>query len=116
MSAQIVDFGHFEVRERFDLPVVSLVADRILRWGGALIPGTPHYVQPDPALALPWTRWGRWTRSRDPTHEPLPGSVRHSHVDRLAFELALDFVHGRTSGPAIEQQLDALIEESRVGW
>jgi hypothetical protein len=31
----LVDFGQYRIRTKFDLPVLSLVSDRPLRWGGA---------------------------------------------------------------------------------
>lgn len=57
-TTQLVDFGHYDVRDSFEIPVVSLVRDRVLRWGGAIPPESPHFVRPDPALALPTRHWG----------------------------------------------------------
>ncbi|MCU1348399.1 MAG: hypothetical protein JWO56_1429 [Acidobacteria bacterium] len=56
--ATAIDFGHYSVRERFELPVVSLVRDRLIRWGGALWPGDPHFPRPSARLCLPLESWG----------------------------------------------------------
>jgi hypothetical protein len=48
LDVMLVDFGHYEARERFDLPLLSLVRDRRLQWGGVLFPEDPGFVQPDP--------------------------------------------------------------------
>jgi hypothetical protein len=55
--ATIVDFGHFGLRARFEHPVVSPVRGRLLRWGGAIWPDSPHFVQPHPRLAITTTLW-----------------------------------------------------------
>lgn len=55
--ATIVDFGHFGLKARFDHPVVSPVRGHVLRWGGAIWPDSPHFVQPHPRLAVPPTLW-----------------------------------------------------------
>ncbi len=116
LSAQVVDFGHFELRQRFELPVVSLVADRVMRWGGVLAPGDPHYVQPNPDLALAWAQWGGWTRSSANDVEPLPGTIRHTQVDRLAFELAAKFVAGELDSATLWAHLDAVLDQASARW
>lgn len=55
--ATIVDFGHFGLKARFEVPVVSPVRGRLLRWGGAIWPDSPHFVQPHPRLAVAPTLW-----------------------------------------------------------
>lgn len=57
-TAQLVDFGHYRVRDRFEDPVLSLVADRVLRWGGALGTAHPDFVVPEPSVAVPVEHWG----------------------------------------------------------
>jgi len=57
-SAQLIDFGHYEIHQRFNDPVVSLVRDRVMRWGGVIEPGNPHFVQPHPDLCPPSEHWG----------------------------------------------------------
>ncbi|MFP5247800.1 MAG: hypothetical protein ACLGH0_13995, partial [Thermoanaerobaculia bacterium] len=56
--AWIVDFGHYSVRERFEHAMVSLVRDRPMRWGGAILPHEPTFVQPRPKLAVDAAQWG----------------------------------------------------------
>lgn len=38
LGIRLVDFGHYEFREIFDRPLLSLVNDRLLNWGGLLLP------------------------------------------------------------------------------
>lgn len=57
--AQLVDFGHYEIRRRFDRALVSRVRDAQLLWGASILPGDPHFIQPDPALAEPLSAWAR---------------------------------------------------------
>lgn len=114
VAAQIVDFGHFEAHERFEHPLVSLVLDRVLRWGGVLEPDDPHYVQPRPELALPCVQWGA---TNDAGEGPaLPGVIRPSNVDRLAFTLASRFAAHEVTGPEVERSLAALVDEASARW
>jgi hypothetical protein len=115
VRAQIVDFGHFEAHERFEHPLVSLVLDRVLRWGGALYPDDPHYVQPRPSLALPRAQWGA-TSDAEAGRPPLPGVIRPSNVDRLAFALAARFVAGDITGAELDRALRAPVEEASAHW
>lgn len=46
LQASLVDFSHYETRERFDVPLLSLVVDKPLNWGGVLWPHDPLWVQP----------------------------------------------------------------------
>ena len=48
VAAQLVDFGHYNVAERFDNPLFSPVEDRFLNWGGAFWPSDETWVNPDP--------------------------------------------------------------------
>lgn len=64
LVAELVDFGHFNVRESFDIPLVSLVRGRPLQWGGVIKPGSPGYVQPDPSRQIQLKFWGEKLISR----------------------------------------------------
>ncbi len=48
----LVDFGQYQFEPRFDLPLLSLVHDHFLQWGGAMWPNQPNWIQPDPQLAV----------------------------------------------------------------
>lgn len=57
VRARLVDFGHYEVRRRFDRALVSMVCDAPHRWGAYLARGDSP--QPDPVLAAPLKHWAR---------------------------------------------------------
>ncbi|MGH6615544.1 hypothetical protein [Sphingomonas sp.] len=57
VRAHMVDFGHYEVRRRFDRALVSMVCDAPHRWGACLT--RRDSPQPDPALAAPLAHWAR---------------------------------------------------------
>jgi hypothetical protein len=112
VAAQVVDFGHFELRERFEDPLVSLVSDRLLRWGGVLAPDHPNYVQPVPHLALPSALWG-------PIGDDgprLPGVIRQSKSDQLAFMLAARFVANEIDRPTLELAFEDMLEQTCARW
>lgn len=113
-SAQLVDFGHYEVRPRFERPVVSLVNDRLLRWGGALTPSHPHFVQPDPALLLPLDEWQ--VQPGDVYLDGLPRSGRQSRVDQRCFALADELAHGRATRADAIARVDATIDRATAAW
>lgn len=115
-AAQIVDFGHYEVRGRFDVPVVSLVADRLLRWGGALRPEHPRFVQPDPDLCLPLDEWGILPPAPDAASRRLPGTIRNSPVDLMCFEWASQLATGELSRSELAERFDALINRATASW
>ncbi|MCB9232387.1 MAG: hypothetical protein H6581_12030 [Bacteroidia bacterium] len=54
----IIDFGSFEVRDRFTDPILSLVSDRLLHWGGSIWPHFPNYPQPVDSIRVPFDIWG----------------------------------------------------------
>lgn len=97
-KAQLIDFGQYEWRERFELPVASLVRDRELRWGGAIRPGDRGYVQPHPRLQLPGRLWSAG---------PL--------LDFVA-ELAEQVRTGRIAGASLRAALADRIAQSVAGW
>ena len=112
-SAQIVDFGHYEVRRRFEHPVVSLVNDRLARWGGALRPNHPRFVQPDPELVLPLDEWENQPDLRLPG---VPGTSRQARVDEECFALADSFAKDRIERTEVAERFDAILERATRAW
>jgi hypothetical protein len=106
--AQLVDFGHYEVRGRFTEPLVSLVCDQPLRWGAAVRPGERAFVRPSRALRLPESTWG-FVRLDD--HTARPRRSEGEGPSTLARRLALDFRAGRLTGDAVRQQLTRFVAE-----
>lgn len=57
----IIDFGSFEIRENFTRPILSLVSDRLLHWGGSIWPHFPNYPRPIEEIRVPFDIWGNTT-------------------------------------------------------
>jgi hypothetical protein len=114
--ARVIDFGHYSVRERFDNPVVSLVRNRLMRWGGAIFPGDDFFLQPKPAIRLPLEQWG--TPDRPDPRYAVPG-----HPDLIwpapflaGFELAHGFRAGTIDGAAVRTRLDTMLQDVTSRW
>lgn len=62
--ALLVDYQEYNVRRRFRRPLVNVVGDRLIGWGGALWPSDPDYVQPqsDGKELGVWRRLNGWSR------------------------------------------------------
>jgi hypothetical protein len=114
--ATVIDFGHYSVRDRFELPVVSLVRDRLIRWGGALRPGDATFPQPSPKLRLPLAAWG--TPDKPDPRYAVPGhpELIWPMPFVLGFELADGFREGTLSGDDVRARLDALLAEVDTIW
>jgi hypothetical protein len=114
--ATVIDFGHYSVRARFELPVVSLVRDRLIRWGGALWPGDANFPQPSPKLRLPLASWG--TPDRPDPRFAVPGhpELIWPMPFVLGFELAHGFRAGTIEGSDVRTRLDALLAELDARW
>lgn len=114
--ATVIDFGHYSVRERFEIPVVSLVRDRLLRWGGALRPGDASFPQPSPKLRLPLASWG--TPAKPDPRYAVPGhpELIWPMPFVLGFELAHGFRDGSISGEEVRARLDALLAAVDAMW
>ena len=89
--AQLVDFGSYGVHERFEHPVLSLVCDRLMRWGRAIGPENPHFPVPHEDFRLPMEHWG-W--------RPLRA---------LAAELAAEVRAGRLAPNQLRARLNNLL-------
>jgi hypothetical protein len=91
----LVDFEEFNVRPRFDRPVVNIVSDRPIGWGGAVWPSDPDFVQPRRG-AVPsgvWKRLVTWTT-----------------------ELAAGHAAGRIGGDAILRALHQAVADGAATW
>jgi hypothetical protein len=104
IRAQLVDFGHYEVRRRFDQPLVSGVCNAPHLWGAAIAPDNPHFAQPHPALFKPFARWAREDEAG------MLGAARATDVDpasRWAESMALGFRAGTITGKDIAEAIAA---------
>ena len=55
--ATLVDFGTYRVRSHFDNAILSLVSDKLMRWGGSIFPYFPNFPQPDKNFCVPPEIW-----------------------------------------------------------
>ncbi len=106
-SAHLVDFGHYRVHDHFDHPVVSLVSDRVLRWGGFLAPDHPYFIHPNPAFALPMEGWGA---SVPPDDFARARGFPPGHPRPKTMLLAYEWVNGLRSGVLSRDDVQAQME------
>ncbi len=90
---QILDLGAWRARARFENPLASLVALRLLRLGTIVRPGDRRYVQPDPLLGLP-----------------------QGFLDVECFALARRFRDRALSAAALARRLDAAVAGATAAW
>lgn len=112
--ARLVDFGHYEMRGRFTDPLVSLVCNQPLRWGVAIRPDEPAFVQPSPALCLPESKWGFGRQSSN--HSKRPRRSEGEGPSTLTHTLARDFRAGRINGEAVRNELTRFVADSISHW
>lgn len=100
--AQLVDFGHYEIRKRFEPALVSMTRDGPHQWGASLAPDHPYFVQPFARLAEPLSVWARESEAED------FGTAPRSAVDplmRQANAAARAFRRGALEGRAIARMV-----------
>lgn len=116
-TACLLDFGHFEVRERFEHPILSPVANRPLRWGGVCWPDDPNFPQPDPRWAVTVGEWGLAAlpagEAEELGYEPSERPMRHGV---LARRLARDLRSGRLAPAAVAAGLAEQVESTVRRW
>lgn len=116
--AQLFDFGQYRIRPSFDNPVMSLVRNRVLRWGSAMWPGDPHFVQPHPDLAISYERWGRiddWKEIEPIENIPF-GEIDSTPIMAMAYNLTRRYRAGKLSGQEVRSELEALVSAMTEQW
>jgi hypothetical protein len=91
----VVDFQEFVIRPRFDRPVVNIVSDRPIGWGGAAWPGDPDFVQPRRG-AVPSGVWRR--------------------IVTWSTELAAGHAAGRIAGDAVLRAIRRAVRQGAAAW
>jgi hypothetical protein len=118
VRALLVDFGQYEVRRRFEDPLMSLVVDRPYFWGGLVRPEDPCFVQPRPELRVAEEEWGVVALS--PEQVACIGYPASCHaltrVEHLCLELAWRFRRGEMTGEEIRSRLDAMVAHTASCW
>ncbi len=100
----IVDLGHYWARTCFDRPLVSLVSDRPMAWGGMVVPADAAYVHPDPSLVPKGRLWEGGSR---PQSRPF---------GRFASEVAASFRLSELDHVAVNAQAAAVLDEVTSAW
>jgi len=96
--AQMVDFGHVNVRETFNYPLVNLVRDRLLHIGGIIWPDEDHFIQPDPELKVPIGVW------------------KVGSLNARLFEVANQFRNGSITGLEVTGIINDLVAQTVGEW
>ncbi|MCA1298555.1 hypothetical protein [Stappia indica] len=104
---EVVDFGHFKTRKRFERPLVSTVANWPGAFGGVLWPEDAGFPQPDPGLVPVGDCWG-WRQ------HPERGEVRGTAL--VADRLAQKAQSAAAAGETLKAEVDALIDRAASGW
>jgi len=98
--ATLVDFQTYTVHEHFEYPILSLVSNKLLRWGGSIWPESERFVQPDPALQIPYhliqASGDIWGYDRGETSKK---------INSLCFGLAEDFRSNRVDRKTVLETL-----------
>ncbi|MBC7777803.1 MAG: hypothetical protein H7246_20380 [Phycisphaerae bacterium] len=109
--ATLVDFQAYYVKEAFENPVLSLVSDKLLRWGGSILPDYADFVRPDPALQIPFhlmsdkgTLWG------------YEMAEAESKMDSLCYGMAEDFRANRMTREMILATIQAYLDALTAHW
>jgi hypothetical protein len=99
--AVVIDFGSFQIRKKFNNPILSLVTDKLMRWGGTIWPDFESFPQPIPELAVPYDLWGYetefWGFSAHLENSKLAvvcdGVASHLREGKLDREDAVNIIH-----------------------
>lgn len=116
-EATLVDFGHYVVQPAFDAPLLSLVRDRPVAWGGVIRPDHPNFVRPHPIYGASDELWGRHRIDRDVA---LRTATSPDLVVKRPMELAISLAYrwraGELSGGDIDRALDEHITRTTARW
>ncbi|MEL6864815.1 MAG: hypothetical protein AAFP19_10360 [Bacteroidota bacterium] len=109
----LVDFGTYRIWQRFRNPILSLVADKLLRWGGSIWPRDRQFTQPDPRVCVPFEYWGApgsiWGYSRE-------NDSHSSKQDILCDALAKEFRENKISRSMLMGTLQTYLETATSKW
>jgi hypothetical protein len=112
--AQVVDFGHYQMRPRFEDPLVSLIREDFIRWGAALWPHDAAFVQPRPTLCVRGDLWGGGDDPSDDAEDV--GRIGDDRPAMFADTLARAFRAGSVRGDDVRDALRRHVAEGTAGW
>ncbi len=110
-QATLVDFQTYAVKEHFENPLLSLVSDKLLRWGGSIWPEYDNFVRPDPRLKIPFHLYS------------APGNIwgydmgaGKKKINSLCFGLAEDFKANKISRDKLLHTLQLYLDALTAHW
>lgn len=109
--ATLVDFQSYSVKDAFDRPLLSLVSDKLLRWGGTIWPDYAAFVQPDPGLKIPF----QWLGATGSIWGYNMGG-ENVKIDSLCYGLAEDFRANRMTREMLLSTLQAYLDVLTAHW
>jgi hypothetical protein len=114
---QIVDFGHYSARASFDLPVVSLVSDRPMGWGGMIVPSDDAFARPDPALVpTGQSEQNLLGLEESQPHRDEWSRSRNRLLQRVASEIGASFRRSELDHDAVAARVDATLKKLTSVW
>jgi hypothetical protein len=110
-QATLVDFQTYTVKKRFDDPLLSLVSDKLLRWGGSIWTDYEEFVRPNPELQIPFHLISG------------VGSIRGNNtgegkkkINSLCYDLAVDFRSNKMSRAMLLSTLQTYLDALTDHW
>lgn len=109
LFATLVDFQSYHVEEHFVNPILMLVSDCLLRWGGSIWPNCKEFITPSPKLKIPYNLInGEGTIRRYNLGEG------RTKIDSLCYGLAKDFRDNRISSRIILARLQKYLNKLTI--
>lgn len=109
--ATLVDFQTYTVKKTFDDPLLSLVSDKLLRWGGSIWPDYEDFVKPIPELQIPFH-----LISSAGTVLGYNMGKGKKKINSLCFGLAEDFRANKISRKKILDTLQTYLDSLTKHW
>lgn len=110
-QATLVDFQSYTIREKFDYPILSLVSDKLLRWGGSIWPEYKDFVSPDPEIQIPFHLLGDTGNILG--YNMGEGKIK---IDSLCYGLAEDFRANRITRKILLDTLQTYLDTLTSKW
>ena len=112
LDVRLIDFGHYTIKPQFDNPLLSLVNDRYLNWGGCIYPGDQYWVDVRPNKALNFAKAGlQRVPDEIGKHLGLEHDSQLIGVDITAAEIAQHVEKGLVTIADVEQMMDDFIDK-----
>jgi hypothetical protein len=115
-SVRLIDFGQYTLKSSFKYPLLSMVSDRAVNWGGTICPGSENWVVPDEIYAGE-RAWGerefpehiiQWAGIQGVSKSKIPGFLI------FGFEMAKIFEEQNIPIEKINLLIEAFISQVMV--